>query len=737
MFPCRASKRKNRQAHIVRYLSYLLISLTYLFHAVSNKTIHFVDDFGVSLPRGLRETILTHIVVEVSCKMCVLHLCHARSIIKLIYIGTNACIFFVISQVNIYEFVQTNPLLSMLSILCMFYQMKKGLAIAYVPNEERYEISKRLLSSIPEGAIVLCRNGIIWYANKFVKNLLYSESLQVKRFSIKDFDDIYLSNPSIQKFVAKKATRSAKSDDLEQCGDFCATKEKLKEKLHEFDHLASLIDLLVHEPKYVQVLKRFAITFKAEHRNRDSRDEPLALEVLINVFETDKKQDYFIILFKDRSEYHKIISLEKENEIYRNNLIATFSHELRTPLNGNLAFVEQALDSPYVPMQVKEDLLKPALTSGKFLLSIVDDILDYSQVILGKLELKVTSGSLVSTVEQSLAIFKEKLNQKRLKVSLNIHHSVASVIYTDHRRVSQVLINLLSNAVKFTKKGSIEVRLRSVSEQNVRLSVVDSGPGMDDNIQAKLRANMASGQIKEKIDKNSVGIGFGLYISNALACLVNSDKSRGVQFTSREGEGSEFYFEVQSCNTATTRRCDDMDEGGHHNTVPVKDYILSTRWTDEACSPVTARSLSLTPSLSMNQTEMQSQSQPQVLIVDDEPFNVMVIENFCKTYGVRTERAFDGKEALERIKTHTINGQSSFKLIFMDVNMPIMDGYETVKAIRCMESNNEIEKIPVVGVTAYVAQDMIKRCYEYGMDDVMNKPVSKEMIISTLKRYKL
>lgn len=133
---------------------------------------------------------------------------------------------------------------------------------------------------------------------------------------------------------------------------------------------------------------------------------------------------------------------------------------------------------------------------------------------------------------------------------------------------------------------------------------------------------------------------------------------------------------------------------------------------------------------------MSEGCQVKALIVDDEIFNIIVLENFCKSLGIATEKAFNGREALNKLKVSCYDTTFSIKIVFMDINMPLMDGYETTIAINEMIERGEIEDVVVIGVTAYVSRDMIEKGIECGMKEVMNKPVTKEGLIGILRKYK-
>jgi len=354
-------------------------------------------------------------------------------------------------------------------------------------------------------------------------------------------------------------------------------------------------------------------------------------------------------------------------------------------------------------------------------------------MISNELHLVIKPKSLVHTVNACVELIQAKMNEKNIDFGLSVIGEMPDFIYTDHSRVSQILINLLNNALQYTMKGRIDVIISRLTGQKIEISVQDTGIGMDFVSQQRLRAKLSKDKITEKVNENSTGIGLGLFVSNKLSMILNGKDEKGLVFTSKKGSGSKFSFEVidqrlcrhqSSCSPLALPKIDFQATEEQLKLESSLDTII--REYDTRMLKNIFRSSS-----------MGAKDGPinRVLIVDDEIFNIVVIENFCKSLGIATEKAFNGQEALDKLRACAQDGLPSIKMVFMDVNMPIMDGYQATSHIKEMISQGEIEDLEIVGVTAYVARDKIVKGFKSGMSEIVNKPLSKTVLSDVLKRY--
>jgi len=227
------------------------------------------------------------------------------------------------------------------------------------------------------------------------------------------------------------------------------------------------------------------------------------------------------------------------------------------------------------------------------------------------------------------------------------------------------------------------------------------------------------------------------------------DKTQSLKFESKKGQGTTFYFLLENKKVKRQsilyplidRERDRYRENVMISTLP---SIMSDDEEDDRAAvvlktyfrPSDRRNLMTSSCSEFNQIMLTSQPasfRPRVLIVDDEVFNILIVETFCKSLGVLTERAFNGKEAVDKILDH--QNDLGIRLVLTDVNMPIMDGYDTTLTLTELMNDGKIPHMKIVGITAYVSKEKIDKCYECGMDDVLNKPLDKGRLTKVFERY--
>jgi len=605
------------------------------------------------------------------------------------------------------------------------------------PNDDKNkqkEFLARILDIIPEGVVALDHDGNVKYMNNYMKNIFeFEDEISLKQIN-EALSNFVFKEASLQvnnSIISKKWMRFPSENYISpEIFDHSVNKLSREEFLHKVQRITSLQALFtscMKEPETQEATLRYVPTFQTRYHHQ-SDNEWYSMEVKAQLFSYNFQEKYLIILWRDTTEReNKILSLEQEKVNFRNNILASFSHELRTPLNANLAFLEQSLDSPGVPYKIKEELLKPALVSGKMLFFMIKDILDYSQMVLNRLDLHIKPRNIAQTINQCLELFQDKITQKGLQLGLLIDPKVPSVVFTDHERFSQILINLLSNAVKFTTHGSIDISVEMTKEATLLVSVKDTGVGMDKKAQDNLKNKLLGKTITDRISQDSVGIGVGSYISNKLARKLSARESVGLEFVSKEGKGSYFYFEIENKKPRGGEIALGISMlGGFFQQLDIEERCDALKYIQEH------QTHSIKNVFQLNKPICQRRA----LVVDDEIFNIIVIENFCRSFGICVEKAFHGEEALMKLKGQT--AEKPIKVVFMDINMPVMDGYHASLKIKEMIEKKEIEEdLVIVGVTAYVSGDVIDKCYKSGMKEVLNKPVSKEALMHVLKKYEI
>jgi CheY-like chemotaxis protein/nitrogen-specific signal transduction histidine kinase len=376
----------------------------------------------------------------------------------------------------------------------------------------------------------------------------------------------------------------------------------------------------------------------------------------------------------------------------KDEFLANMSHELRTPLNAILGMSEVLLGQIHGSLNERQDKSVETIErSGRHLLNLINDILDVSKIVAGKVDLELSEVSISQLCSNSLVFVKQQAFQKQIGLEVKISPQVGNILI-DERRIQQVLINLLTNAVKFTPtdgRVTLEVSCAcaTTGDQELMFDVRDTGIGITASDQARLFEPFI--QIDSQLNRKYEGTGLGLALVKQIVELHGGR----VAVQSELGNGSCFTFHLP----------------GHIPTIlPMPPVVPLEKENNQ----------------SLQELPRQSEN-PLVLLVEDNEANTQTIASYLTAKGYRMLLAQNGYEAIQLNQEHSPN------LILMDIQMPGMDGLEAIQRIR-NESNC---KVPILALTALAMAGDRARCLEAGANDYLAKPVRLRELNLTIQRW--
>lgn len=373
--------------------------------------------------------------------------------------------------------------------------------------------------------------------------------------------------------------------------------------------------------------------------------------------------------------------LAERLNIQKDHFIANMSHEIRTPIHAILGFTDLLLEQEQDPS--KKIYLDSVKTAGDNLLYIINDILDLSKIEAGIIQLDMEPFDLLLTIEKVFSILHLKAHQKKLSFQYHIHPKVTSNLIGDKNRLTQILINLLGNAIKFTSSGSVDLFIEPLSRAKettiLEFRIVDTGIGIPREKQESIFDRFS--QADEKTSRNYGGTGLGLNISQQLV----KRQGGSIRVESEVGKGSVFVLEL----TFKTGR-----------------KVISPTFKE-------------VPKVSTGKKK------GDILLCEDNELNQRLIKAILSEQGYNVVLAENGKKGVEFLK------KSTYDLVLMDIQMPLMDGYEATREIR-----QEIgSSVPIVALTANFLLSEKAKCLQTGMNDYLPKPFTKGDILSKVNQW--
>ncbi len=418
---------------------------------------------------------------------------------------------------------------------------------------------------------------------------------------------------------------------------------------------------------------------------------------LINI-ETFKVENDVIAYFM-LQDITKMLDYEKNLEYERDraeeaakakaNFLASMSHEIRTPMNSILGMTSLAMMSD--SDTEKNKYLNTVKDSGEYLLALINDILDFSKIDAGKVEINLTDTSLPKLLDSVYRMMETHILNKKLEFIINTNISVPEFIKCDPERLKQILINLIGNAIKFTPEGSVMVNVRlsdgsgfthiSASGEFIEFSVKDTGIGIPEDKHEEIFKSFT--QAQSSTFRKFGGTGLGLTISRQLIRLMEGD----IKVISAPGKGSTFAFIIPLI---------------HGEKVVEKTVEFPVSLPGE---------------------------KKRILVAEDNHLNRKLIEAFMKKLGHEFALAENGEEVIKLLKNRC------FDIILMDLEMPVINGYEAMKRIRDGEAGDENRNIIIHAMSAHVMQTTITKCIADGFNGYIIKPIDLKKLKNVLEKH--
>jgi signal transduction histidine kinase len=383
----------------------------------------------------------------------------------------------------------------------------------------------------------------------------------------------------------------------------------------------------------------------------------------------------------------------------KSEFLSNMSHEIRTPINAIIGMT--AIGKSADDVGRKDYAFEKIETASTHLLGIINDILDMSKIEAGKLELSFSNFDFEKTLQKAVGVVNFRVDEKHQNLTLRVDKKMPSVFIGDDQRLAQVVTNLLSNAVKFTPdEGEIRIDARLLNEENgictIQIGVTDTGIGISAEQQARLFTSFQ--QAESSTSRKFGGTGLGLAISKRIVEMMGGR----IWVESKPGHGSAFIFTVQAKRGVSSAAGESLGTARNGGQAETDDF--------------SGRRMLLAEDVEINRDILLALLEPSKLAIDCAENGAEALRLFSENYG-------------------------GYDMIFMDLQMPEMDGYEATRQIRAFEEarrkeNAEpVEFVPIIAMTANVFREDIEKCLAAGMNGHLGKPLDIHEVLNKLREY--